>query len=62
MYKVNVHISDLFFNTQHEDCYSKDVILAEAQIFLTSLAGIADMETHLFPTPEQLVTDFYGRL
>lgn len=76
--KVNVHISDLFFNSQHT--YEKQTtklpikqqyhqgfsaIHTEASEFLSSLSGVLeawDIEDADLPSVEDLIADFFARL
>jgi hypothetical protein len=76
--RVNIHISNLFFNSQHN--YEKqttklpiqqqyrqgfNTIHTEASEFLSSLSGVLEaweIEDADLPSVEDLIADFFARL
>lgn len=61
---VNVHISDLFFNRDHNEAFKNgrydNAVLHEDALML--LASLAALGLTPLPTADQLVEDFHSRL
>lgn len=57
---VNVDVSDLFFNTQHESESDETLLVEEAKVFLESLDNLRVIAT--LPSAVELVADLRERL